>query len=125
MIIYYSTLKKKVFKRLPEIPEKEVSTYIDTLVDIIRERLVASIPIIIGNFGTLSRKISHARKAYNVSRREWNIINPTYITLIPNISFIKYLKHPENRKYLKQRIMEQSKRLFLDNKKRNKRIQRA
>ena len=120
MIIRLSDIKKKIYKRIPELDPIDISTYIDALINIMRERITASIPVVIGNFGTISRKISHERRAYNVSKMEWNIIKPTYIVLIPNLAFLKYLKYPENRKYLKLKIIEKSKRLFLDNQKTSK-----
>lgn len=112
MIVSTTELKKRINKRLNKINAKDLTFYIDTLIDIMRERIFNGIPIIIDNFGTISKKYKKPIKVMNVVTRKHIYIKPVSISLIPNIAFVKYIQEPNNLFFIKKKIIEASKKLI-------------
>lgn len=114
MLVSLTKFKKNILKRMEPITMNELNMYWNALFDLIKERIANDNVVIIDNFGTLSRKLWKKKKVLNVNTREKMEIIPTRVVLIPNLAFIKYIKDPQNIKWLKKRIVEASERAMIE-----------
>jgi len=103
----FSAVHKRA--RRDEISYNLFIKLIRCFLDIIIERFLDNKPIIIDNFGTLSRKRGKKR-LFNVGTREFMETHTDTAVLIPNSAFVEYLHDPENKKILWRIIKERSKR---------------
>ena len=112
-------LKARVKKR-SKINGGKINICIDALINIIRDRLIASNPICISNFGTLCLKQANTRKAVNVNTKEFMYITPIRIILIPNKGFNEFLNYGANKQLIKKRYIQNSKKFMAENTKNGK-----
>ena len=114
MLVSLTKFKKNILKRMEPMTMNELNMYWNALFDLIKERIANDNVVIIDNFGTLSRKVWKKKRAMNVNTREKVEIIPTRVVLIPNITFLNYIKDPQNLKWLKKRIVEASERAMVE-----------
>lgn len=120
MWVSFAQFLKNIEKRV-NLPSSHVRVCVRVLIKIMRERILNDIPIIIDNFGTIQRKkLPILRRVYNVNKKEFRYIIPTSVIFIPNIAFESYLKDKDNKKFLRKKIIEKSKKLVKTIKKNKK-----
>lgn len=113
MIISKKRLFQLVRRRLPSLSGPATVKYVNTVLDIIIERLcITEQPVIIDNFGILSRRKFRPKKVKNVVTKEHIHIITNSIFLRPSYAFRKYFKDKENRPIAKERIIRKSKQIM-------------
>lgn len=120
MFITRKQLKAAIANRFPLEDKKSIFKYLDILIELLKDRLIRNMPIVINNFGILARRKFQPRKIGNISNRSSQIIVSERVFLRPSSNFMSYFKDPDNRKLFYMVIKRKSEQTIRENKNKRK-----
>ena len=120
MFITRKQLKAAIANRFPLEDKKSIFKYLDILIELLKDRLIRNMPIVINNFGILARRKFQPRKIGNISNRSNQIIVSERVFLRPSSNFMSYFKDPDNRKLFYMVIKRKSEQTIRENKNKRK-----
>lgn len=116
MLISNTELKKRIERRLPTLTKEEISIYFKSVIDLLIYRFMENYPVIIDNFGILSRKKTKPRKISNINTGESMEIISETVSFRPSYEFLEFFKDKKNRENLRRKIIKRSKQAIKKNK---------
>jgi nucleoid DNA-binding protein len=112
MFITRKQLKAIIAKRFPLENKVTIFKYIDIFIELLKDRLIRNMPIMIGNFGILTRRKFKPKRIGNISDRDSQVIVSEVAMLRPSSNFLSFFKDSENRKLFYMIIKRKSEQVI-------------
>ncbi len=119
MVINRSSLLRAMLKRMPSVKFYDMMYFVNAIIELIIKRILEDKVVIVDGFGILTRTKSKPRRAYNVSKREYQTIVSNSVAFRPHHALLKMVELT-GEDFLKEVIRKKSIQEVSSRKKRKK-----
>jgi len=112
MYITALEFKGRLMKRLPMLTRKQVDYYYKSVIEVLSERFLSNQPVVIDNFGALSRKKTKPKMIFNIGTGKHQEIVSNTVVLRVSRFFLAFFRDKKNRIKIKKKIREDSKNIL-------------